>query len=97
MFFGVVFNRVSKQDKVFRSSDVSLTMPIEESYNWIFNFLNTCDAYNYFFVWQDTYIDKKLHFSVGRASLKEDVKESSNTIRSLESPVTQAGSIVKKY
>ena len=48
-------------------------MSIEESYNWIFNVLNTSDAYN-FFLGQGTYIDKNLYFSVGSTSLNADVK-----------------------
>ena len=47
-------------------------MPIEESYNWIFNVLNTIDAY--IFLWQGTYIDKNLYFSVGSTSLDAAAK-----------------------
>ena len=48
-------------------------MSIEES-NWTFNVLDTSDAYNFFFLWQDTYIDKNLYFSVGSTSLNAAVK-----------------------
>ena len=68
------FNRVTNQDNISRSFDASLTMPIEESYTWIFNALNTIDAYNFFFLWQGTYIDKNLYFSVGSTSLDAAAK-----------------------
>ena len=35
--FRIFFNRGTNQDNIFRSFDASLTMSIEESYNWIFN------------------------------------------------------------
>ena len=71
-------------------------MSIEESYNWIFNDLNTSDTYNFFFLWQGTYIDKKNYFSIGSTSLNSAVKGSWNAICLLESAVFQAGSAVKK-
>ena len=56
-------------------------MSIEEPYNWIFNVLNTSNAYNFFFLWQGTYIDtyhgiyidKNLYFSVGSTSVNAAV------------------------
>ena len=52
-------------------------MTIEESYNWIFNVLNTSDVFNFFFLWQGTYIDNVyMYFSVGSTSLNTAVKKS---------------------
>ena len=70
-------------------------MLIEESYNWSFSVLNASDGYNFFFLWQGTYMDKNLYFSVGSTALNATLKYSCNTICSLESPVYQAGSEVK--
>lgn len=39
LYFFLFFNRVTKQDNIFWSFDISLIMSIEESYNWIFSVL----------------------------------------------------------
>ena len=49
-------------------------MSIEESHNWIFNASNASDAYNFFFLWQGTHIDKELCFSIGSSFLNMAVK-----------------------
>ena len=95
LYFFLFFNRVTKQDNIFWSFDISLIMSIEESYNWIFSVLNANDGYNFFFLWQGRYMDKNLYFSVGSTPLNVTLKYSCNTICSLKSPVYQAGSAVK--